>query len=257
MFRKHQGSELNQHIRVIQRLVPGRQHFIHNPIHLSSSISPLVALLLQNDLGHLPAAASFSGWCSFLIEHWPEFLTKLRLNLYAVLPSLLPPFLSSDISCVHTLPLFLFLYPTKIGQNMSKRYVCGLFLPGVRKNIWQDIFSFLISAWGNNFRTISLNGHRSLQCPESASKWRLRDHFKAWHRKNLRDNKKMPVVMIYYRLETLIHSSYTSALLILMVSPSIDTISPHLTDKNTETQRGSVLCDGLRGGKLQSRESIL
>lgn len=42
MSRKHQGSELNQHIRVIQRLAPGRQRFTHNPIHLSSSTSPLV-----------------------------------------------------------------------------------------------------------------------------------------------------------------------------------------------------------------------
>lgn len=41
MFRKHPGSELNQRIRVIQKLVPGRQHFIHNPIYPSRSIFPL------------------------------------------------------------------------------------------------------------------------------------------------------------------------------------------------------------------------
>lgn len=44
--------------------------------------------------------------------------------------------------------------------------------------------------------------------------------------------------MIYYRLETLIHSSYTSALSILTVSPSLDTTSFRLKGKNTEAQTG-------------------
>lgn len=112
MLRKHQGSELNQHIRVIQRLVPGRQHFIHNPIHLSSSISPTRgALILQNDLGRLPAAASFSGWCSFWIEHLPGFITKLRLSLSPV-----PPFFA----------LFFFFF---LINSLSLEYVVQTCFP--------------------------------------------------------------------------------------------------------------------------------
>lgn len=188
MLRKHQGSELNQHIRVIQRLVPGRQHFIHSPIHLSSGISPLVGLLLQNDLGHLPATASFSGWRSFLIEHWPEFLTKLRLSLSAVPPffaPFFPSFLSpQNIGHVHTLPLFIFLYPPKIDQTMSKRYFWRLFLPGIRKNLRHGtFFSFLVSPWRNNFRTISLDDYRPLSMPELAPQWRWMNHFRVWDRR--------------------------------------------------------------------------
>lgn len=45
MFRKQGGWKFNQHIRIIQRLVPRRQHFSHHPIHPSRSISPPPASL--------------------------------------------------------------------------------------------------------------------------------------------------------------------------------------------------------------------
>lgn len=84
MFRKHGGWKFNQHIRIIQRLVPRRQHFSHHPIQPSRSISPPLALPSQDVLGHLPAAASFSGLCSVLIVHWPGFTITVRLSLSVV-----------------------------------------------------------------------------------------------------------------------------------------------------------------------------
>lgn len=85
MFRKHGGWKFNQHIRIIQRLVPRRQHFSHYPIHASRSIFPPPALPSQDVLGHLPATASFSGPCSVLIVHWPGFTITVRLS-WSVVP---------------------------------------------------------------------------------------------------------------------------------------------------------------------------
>lgn len=148
MFRKHQGSELNQHIRVIQRPVPGRQHFSHNPIHLSGSISPPVGPPPTEWFGTLPAASSFSGWGSFLIEHWPEFLTKLRLNLSAVLPFFAPPhlFLSPEYqSWTHTSSISF-----SISNQNRPEHIQEIFLWALStwdQKIGQDIFfSFLVLA---------------------------------------------------------------------------------------------------------------
>lgn len=67
MFKKHQGSELNQHIRVIQRLVPGRQRFIHNPIHPSRSISPLVGPRSTERFG-MSASCSQFFWLVLILD---------------------------------------------------------------------------------------------------------------------------------------------------------------------------------------------
>lgn len=65
MFRKHQGSELNQHIRVIQRLVPGRQHFIHSLIHPSGGTPPLVGSPSSEQFGTLASCSQFF-WLVFV-----------------------------------------------------------------------------------------------------------------------------------------------------------------------------------------------
>lgn len=67
MFRKHQGSELNQHIRVIQRLVPGRRHFIHDPIHLSGSVSPPVGPPPTEWFGTFASCREFS-WPVLILD---------------------------------------------------------------------------------------------------------------------------------------------------------------------------------------------
>lgn len=111
MFRKHGSSKFNQHIRVIQSLVPRRQCVSHNPIHPSRGISPLQALTSQDGLGHLPTAVSFSGSGSVLIVHWPGFTTAARLSLCAAPTSSLFYFSChiyflfwGYMDCPHTLP---------------------------------------------------------------------------------------------------------------------------------------------------------
>lgn len=68
MFRKHQGSELNQHIRVIQRLVPGRQCFIHNPIHPSRSISSLLGPSSTEWFGTFASCSQFF-WLMLILDY--------------------------------------------------------------------------------------------------------------------------------------------------------------------------------------------
>lgn len=242
MFRKHQGSQLNQHIRVIQRLVPGRHHFIHNPIHLSSSISPLVGPCTTEWSGTFANYSPFF-WLVLILD-WTlaRVYNQTRLSLSATPPFFAPCFsflFPKNISCAHTLPLFLFLYLSKIDKNTSKRYFLGLFLPEIRKNKQYTFFSFLARPWGNNFRNGSLDDY---QKPFNALGIglivKVKELFQGEDKRNLRDYQSFQCIGDLLQIRNsssfFIHISFLNP----EVSPRIDISLPlsHFTDKNT---RGS------------------
>lgn len=160
MFRKHQGSELNQHIRVIQRLVPGRQHFIHNPIHPSSSISPRVG----------PHSTEWSGtfascnpcfWLVLTLD-WTlaRVYTQMQIQLICHPPSFAPCLSSFHrTSVVHThFPYFFFCFYPKSSRMCPRNSSLGSFYrESGRTHTHCTFFSFLAYPWGNNLRTSSLD----------------------------------------------------------------------------------------------------
>lgn len=141
MFRKHQGSELNQHIRVIQRLVPGRQHFIHNPIHLSSSISPLVGPPSTEWFGTFASYSQFF-WL-VLIPDWTLARVSNQTQIKLICcPSLLCSFFPLPFSFprisvmyIHFLYFFSYIRP-KQTRTRPKDISAGSFYLGSERT-WQ------------------------------------------------------------------------------------------------------------------------
>lgn len=134
MFRKHGHSKFNQHIRLIQRLVPRRQHFSHNPIHPSRSI-PHPGPHFPGCFAHLCQLKSVFLAHAILVLHC-GFTTTARLSLStAPLLFLLSIFFS--FSGAIWSAQYAFFISFSISTNIILQYIPGQVrvLPRIRKSI--------------------------------------------------------------------------------------------------------------------------
>lgn len=165
MFRKHGGLKSNQHIRVIQRLVPRRQHFIHNPIHPSRSISPLSALTPRMfwDICH----CSQFFWLMLCLDcilarvynHSQAHLISWPSLLYSFIFAVTFISFSGDWWIVHIYLLNFFLY-----IYLKYTRTCPRTLMDSTWNHKEHITMNLLFPWpwGDYYRTLSSREYRKL-----------------------------------------------------------------------------------------------
>lgn len=217
MFRKHQGSELNQHIRVIQRRVPGRQHFTHNPIHLSSRIFPLVGPHLTEWSG--PFASCNPCFWLVLTLDWTvarvDNPTSMKLICHPPFFSLCLSFLfpQNYLLCTHFSSIAFSVSIQNSPERVRKVFPGGSFyLRSERTYKRCTFFSFLASPWGNNFKTSPLDGDKPFSVLGVGLIVKVKGSFRVW------DEKPQSCLYRWYncRLQTPLHS----------LSPGIDADFP-------------------------------